>query len=56
MIYKKQRNYCVSLLRKSKANYYANVDEKKVSDNKLFWKVKKPSLLDKSCVKEQIIW
>ena len=24
MLYKKQRNYCVSLLRKSKTNYYAN--------------------------------
>ena len=52
--YKKQRNYSVSLLRKSKTNYYANLDEKKVSDNKLFWKVIKPSLLDKSSVKEQI--
>ena len=27
MLYKKQRNYCVSLLRKSKASYYANLDE-----------------------------
>ena len=54
MLYKKQRNYCVSLLRKGKTNYYANLDEKKVSDNKLFWKVIKPSLLDKSSVKEQI--
>ena len=29
MLYKKHRNYCVSLLRKSKNNYYANLDEKK---------------------------
>ena len=54
MLYKTQRNYCVSLLRKSKTNYYANLDAKKVSDNKLFWKVIKPSLSDKSCAKEQI--
>ena len=54
MLYKKQRNYCVSLLRKSKTNYYANLDAKKVSDNKLYWKVIKPSLSDKSCAKEQI--
>ena len=54
MLYKKQRNYCVSLFKKSKTNYYANLDEKKVSDNKLFWKVIKPSLSDKLCVKEQI--
>ena len=55
MLYKKQRNYCVSLLRKSKTNYYANLDEKKVSDNKLFWKVRKSSLSDKSCDKDQKI-
>ena len=42
----------VSLLRKSKSNYYANLDEKEVSDDKLFWRVIKPSLLDKSRVKE----
>ena len=54
MLYKKQRNYCVSLLRNSKTNYYANLDDKKQSDNKLFWKVIKPSFSDKSCAKEQI--
>ena len=54
MLCKKQRNYCVSLLRISKTNYYGNLDEKKVSDNKLFWKVWKPLLSDKSCVKEQV--
>ena len=54
ILHKKQRNYCVSLLRKSKTNYYENLDEKEVSDNKLLWKVIKPSLSDKSCVKEQI--
>ena len=43
MLYKMQRNYCVSLLRNSKTNYFANLDKKKVSDNKLFWKVIKPS-------------
>ena len=52
MLYKKQRNYCVSLLRKSRT--YASLEEKKVSDNKLFWKIIRPSLSDKSCVKEQI--
>ena len=29
MLYKKQRDYCISLLRKSKTNYYANLDKKK---------------------------
>ena len=55
MLWKKQRNYCVSLLRKSKTNYYTNLDEKKKgSDNKLFWKVIKPLLSDKSSAKELI--
>ena len=42
-LYAQQRNYCVSLLRKTKKVYYENVDERKVSDNKLFWKTVKPS-------------
>ena len=54
MLCKKQRNYCTSLLRKSKTNYHTNLDGKKVSENKLFRKVRKPSLSDKSCDKEQI--
>ena len=54
MLYKKPRNYCVSLLRKSKTNYYTNVDVKKVPHNNLFWTVIKLSLSDKSYAKEQI--
>ena len=29
----KQRNYCVSLLRKTEKQYYANLNEKEVADN-----------------------
>ena len=43
----KQRNYCVSLLRKTKKQYYANLNEKDVADNKKFWKTVKPLLSDK---------
>ena len=35
--YKKQRNFCLKLLRQSKEKYFNNVDVKKVSDNKTFW-------------------
>ena len=35
-LYVKQRNYCVSLLRKTKKMYYFNLDEKNVIDNKSF--------------------
>ena len=40
--YAKQRNYCVSLLRKTKSKYYGNLNEKDVTDNKMFWKTVKP--------------
>ena len=30
----KQRNYCVSLLRKTNKGHYANLNEKDVADNK----------------------
>ena len=33
--YYKQRIYCVTLLRKSKKEYYGSVDKKHVTDNKL---------------------
>ena len=36
--YNKQRNYYVSLLRKIKTNYYANLNEKDLTDNKQFWR------------------
>ena len=36
--YSKERNYCVSLLRKTKENYYNNLNEKKITDSKTFWK------------------
>ena len=45
--YSKQRNYCVSLLRKSKSNYFGNLNEKNINDNKTFWKTIKPFLSDK---------
>ena len=45
--YSKQRNYCVSLLRKSKSDYFGNRNEKNINDNKTFWKTIKPFLLNK---------
>ena len=45
--FSKQRNYCVSLEKKSKKLYYNNLYEKKITDNKTFWKAVKPFLSDK---------
>ena len=52
--YTKQRNFCVSLLRKTKKRYYENLNEKSVVDNKLFWKTVKPLISDKVAVKDGI--
>ena len=35
--YKKQRNICVNLLRKSKNQYFKSIDVKNVTDHKKFW-------------------
>ena len=45
--YNKQRSYCISLLRKTKTNYYANLNEKDFTDNKQFWRTVKPLLSEK---------
>ena len=37
-VYNKERNYCVSLVRKTQKNYYNNFDHKKFVDNKSVWK------------------
>ena len=45
--YKRQRNLCLNLFRKTKNNFYKALDEKQVSDSKTFWKNVKPFLSDK---------
>ena len=46
-LYTKEWNYCVSLLKKFKKKYVADLNEKDILDNKLFWKTIKPALSDK---------
>ena len=38
LTYKRQRHFCVTLLRKKKADYFNNHDLKLVRDNEVFWK------------------
>ena len=40
--YKRQRNRCLSILRKAKKEYCNSLNTNQVSDNKLFWKTVKP--------------
>ena len=35
--YNKQRNNCVSLIRKAKRNYYESLNLNNICDNKKFW-------------------
>ena len=54
ILYTKQRNYCVSLLKKFKKKNFANVNEKDIFDNKLFQKTIKSSLSDKVMTRDRI--
>ena len=54
LAYTKQRNYCVTLIRKGKKEYYGNLDVKAITDNKKFWKTVKPLFSDKSKSKRTI--
>ena len=54
MLYKKQRYYSVSILRKIATNQYANLVKKGVFDNKDFWKVIRLLHSDKTYAKKQI--
>ena len=46
-LYKKQRNFSVSLLRKTKMNYFKNVKIQYKTDNKNFWKSIRPYFSEK---------
>ena len=52
--YDKQRNYCVNLLRRTKKNYFANINISSITDNKNFWKTIKPLFSYKISHKERI--
>ena len=46
-LYRKQRNYCVSLLKREKKNYYNNLDLRIFEDSRKFWQNVKPLFSDK---------
>ena len=52
--YRKQRNLCVTLLRKAKKHHFLNLEPKLITDNKKFWNSVKPLFSDKITVKEII--
>ena len=52
--YKRQTNFCVKLLKKTKKEFYNNLNVKYISENKLFWKAVKPSFTHKTLEDERI--
>ena len=46
--YKKQRNYCISLIWKRKMTNISNLKLRDVTDSKAFWKKVKPLFSEKS--------
>ena len=53
-LFSKQRNLCVSLLRKSKKDYFSKPNKKQITDSKRFWKTVKPFLSNKVQSSERI--
>ena len=54
-LYKKQRNYCVCLLKREKRNYYNNLDLNVFEDSRKFWRSVKPLFSDKQNIKNKNI-
>ena len=51
--YNHQRNFCVSLIRETKREYFNSLNEKLVTDNKLFWNTIKLFFSDKGATREK---
>ena len=53
--YNIQRNFCKKLLRTTKKEYFNNLDTKKVTDNKTFWRTVVPAFSNKNSKSDKII-
>ena len=51
----KQRNLCMNILRKNKRDYFGNVNNKTITDNRKFWKTLSPLFSEKAFHRECII-
>ena len=53
--YKNQRNLCYSLLRRTKKQYFNNINLKDISDNKKFWKCVTPYFSEKGSASTKLM-
>ena len=56
LLYSKQRNYCVSLLRKEKKEYFARLNEKDITDNRKFCHTVNLSFRIKLNLEKPLFW
>ena len=54
-LYKRQRNFCVALLKREKKKYYNNLGLRIFKDNKKFWPTVKPPFSDKQRSERNIV-
>ena len=52
--YNRQRNYCVSLIRKAKKSFFNEIDTNSIVNSKKFWTIVKPFFSEKTVVKAKI--
>ena len=52
--FKRQRKFCVKLLRKSKKDFYNNLNLKRITEKTTFWQTIKPNFTDKPLKDERI--
>ena len=53
--YKMQQNHCVNLLRKTKNNYFTNLNIIDITDSQIFWKTIKPNFHEKGSSSSKIM-
>ena len=56
LAYKKQRNYCVSLMRENKKQYDGSLNVNRIADNKNFWKLVKRKFSNKIVDTNRVRW
>ena len=55
LAYKKQRNYCVSLIHENKKQRYGSLNIKRTTDNKNFWRVVRSNFSNKIVATNRVI-
>ena len=53
--YKKQKNFCVHLLRKTKKDYFQNLNIRDLSDNRKLWETIKPYFTNKGLNSNELL-